>query len=211
MRQLRFSWREITGKCQPACKHCYADSRGAAHFGLEVSGQPVLGWRDRSIAASADGPRGRCWLRVVCEELGWAQGDHALTGNADADALDTLPKPRLPGMYEWTEGEWRRQRAEVMTPLPRSPCPATDAAPGPLDLDDGWWQKLRSALQQLAGTPTRRVSVDQERVDLRVHAAFSGGGATVSIRRWETVHGDLRWADISDPLGIVNSVQDRPY
>ncbi|MBA2309466.1 MAG: hypothetical protein H0W01_09270 [Pseudonocardiales bacterium] len=26
--QLRFLWLEITGKCQLACEHCYADSSG---------------------------------------------------------------------------------------------------------------------------------------------------------------------------------------
>ncbi len=176
--------------------------RAAAHFGLGVTGEPVFGWRDRSIAVAAEGTRGRRWLRVVSEQIQWAQG-HGWTGNADANVLDGLPKPRVLDVHEWAEGEWRRQRAEVMTFLPGSPCSLTDVAADPLDLDSAWWLGLGEALQRLAGSPTDRVSVDQGKVDRRVRAAF-GKGIDVRIHRWETVHGDLHWANLHTPLGILD-------
>ncbi|MDI5967667.1 aminoglycoside phosphotransferase [Streptantibioticus silvisoli] len=181
----------------------------AARFGLKVTGEPVFGWRDRSVAAvatlagpAAGGPNGGRWLRVVSEQLQWAHG-RAWTGNADAGVLHGLPKPHVLDAHEWAEGDWRRQRAEVMTLLPGSPCSPTDVAAGPLDPDNGWWKGLGSALHRLAATPTDRVAIDQEKVDRRVRAAY-GEEADVRIHRWETVHGDLHWANLLTPLGIVD-------
>jgi hypothetical protein len=61
----------------------------ADHFGLRLIGEPVFGWRLRSIGASATGPDGRLWLRVVSEYPRWACGD-GWVGNAEAN---TLPIP----------------------------------------------------------------------------------------------------------------------
>lgn len=176
--------------------------RAADHFGLTVTSDPVFGWRDRSISAPADSPEGPRWLRVLSEQPQWAHG-HAWTGNADADHLHGLPKPRMLGVHEWTEGDWRRQRAEVMTLLHGTPCSPTDTARPGIDPSDDWWNGLRDALRNLASAPTPRVSTDQEKVDLRVHAAF-GSEVEVRIQRWETVHGDLHWANLLDPLGILD-------
>jgi hypothetical protein len=173
-------------------------NRAADHFGLTVTGDPVFGWRDRSIGAAADGSR---WLRVVSEQIHGAQG-HAWTGNVDANRVRGLPKPRVLDLYEWAEGAWRRQRAEVMTLLPGTRCSPTDTARSDLDPSDSWWNLLHDALRQLAATPTQRTSTDQDKVDLRVHAAF--GDVDVRIQRWETVHGDLHWANLLAPLGILD-------
>lgn len=176
----------------------------ADHFGLRVTGEPVFGWRDRSIGAPTAGSHGCRWLRVVSEQTAWASG-HGWTGNADANAVTGLAKPRVLAVHEWAEGEWRRQRAEVMTLLPGTPCSATDTARSDLgeDLSDGWWTELRSALDRLATTTTERVGTDQEKVDRRVHAAF-GAAVDVRIQRWETVHGDLHWSNVLRPLGILD-------
>ncbi|KPI17953.1 hypothetical protein OK074_8050 [Actinobacteria bacterium OK074] len=176
--------------------------RAADHFDLTITADPVFGWRDRSISAPAVAPDGSSWLRVVSEQTQWAQG-HAWTGNADANHVHGLPKPRVLDVYEWAEGDWRRQRAEVMTILPGTPCSPTDTARPGLDPSDGWWNGLHDALLRLASTPTQRISTDQDKVDLRVHAAF-GDDADVRIQRWETVHGDLHWANLLDPLSILD-------
>ncbi|MEU9605014.1 aminoglycoside phosphotransferase [Streptomyces sp. NPDC048057] len=176
--------------------------RAAAHFDLTVTGEPAFGWRDRSISAPADSPHGARWLRVVSEQIEWARG-HGWAGNADANEVVGVPKPRVLGVHEWDEGDWRRQRAEVMTLVPGTPCSSTDTAPSGLDPSDTWWGQLHQALQRLAETATDRVSTDQEKVDRRVRAAF-GEGTEVRIRRWETVHGDLHWANLFDPLAVVD-------
>ncbi|WP_405616521.1 hypothetical protein [Streptomyces sp. NBC_01508] len=101
-------------------------------------------------------------------------------------------------VHEWAEGEWRRQRAEVMTLVPGTPCSPTDTAQPGLDPSEDWWQGLNEALRVLAATPTERVSIDQIKVDRRVQAAF-GTDAETGIQRWETVHGDLHWANLLTP------------
>ncbi|WP_328915293.1 MULTISPECIES: aminoglycoside phosphotransferase [unclassified Streptomyces] len=178
--------------------------RAAAHFVLAVAAEPVFGWRDRSVGAPADGPHGRRWLRVVSEQPQWARGP-GWTGNTDANVLLGLPKPRVLATHEWAEGEWRHQRAEVMTFMPGTPVSPSDAAPPGLgqDLSPAWWTGLRNALARLAPTVTDRVNADQAKVDRRVEAAF-GTGVRVRVRRWETVHGDLHWANLLNPLGILD-------
>src|SRR5262245_52843967 len=119
--------------------------RAAVHFGLTLTAEPVFGWLDRSIGAFADGPFGRCRLRVVSERPQWAYG-RAWTGNVDANTLTDLPKPRVLAVHEWAEGDWRRQRAEVLTHLPGTPLSPTDAAGHDTDPPDAWWTDLKDAL-----------------------------------------------------------------
>ncbi|EDY48845.1 hypothetical protein [Streptomyces clavuligerus] len=176
--------------------------RAAAHFGLTVTGEPGFGWRDRSISAPTHSPDGPRWLRVVSEQTQWAHG-HGWTGNTDANALEGLPKPHVLGIYEWDEADWRRQRAEVMTLMPGTPCSPTDTAPPGLDPPSTWWTDLRQALQHLAATTTDRISTDQDKIDHRVRAAF-GEDVEIRIDRWETVHGDLHWANLLSPLTILD-------
>jgi len=174
----------------------------ADHFGLAVTAEPVFGWRDRSVGARTDGPQGRRWLRVVSEQPQWAQGP-GWTGNADANDVPGVPKPRVLAGYEWDEGGWRRQRAEVMTLMPGAPCSTTDTPQPGTDPPDAWWAGLRIGLRSLAATVTDRVSIDQDKVDRRVRTAF-GEDVRVPIQRWETVHGDLHWANLLNPLGILD-------
>ncbi|MDT0305866.1 aminoglycoside phosphotransferase [Streptomyces sp. DSM 44917] len=177
--------------------------RAAHHFDVTTAAAPAFGWLLRSIGAPADGADGPVWLRVVSEELRWARG-HAWTGNAEANALSGLPKPRLLDSYEWDEGDWRRQRAEVLTLLPGTPCSATPEAHPGIDPPAPWWAALRYALSRLAGMSTDRVSIDQEKVDQRIRDAF-GPVPQIRIERWETVHADLHWANLlNDPLGILD-------
>lgn len=177
--------------------------QAAHHFGLTVMAEPTFGWLLRSIGAPADGAAGRVWLRVVSERPEWANG-RVWTGNADANALRGLPKPRLLDVHEWAEGDWRRQRAEVLTLLPGTPCSATASAPPGLTPPAPWWKDLQDTLSRLAGTSTSRVSIDQEKVDHRVGDAF-GSSTVVRIERWETVHADLHWGNLLvGPFGLVD-------
>lgn len=178
-------------------------ARAAAHFAIEIEGEPAFGWRLRSIGAparNADGePR---WLRVVSEFPEWASGEF-WTGNADANTLPaTIPRPRVEATTEWTDG--RRQRAELATRLPGQPCSTDDAPVGPLRLGPAWWSALRRTLATLAATPTRRVHADQERVSYRIRRAF-GDQVDTYVDRWETVHSDLHWNNLMQPeFGLLD-------
>jgi hypothetical protein len=174
--------------------------RAAHHFDLAVTGEPVFGWRLRSISAPATGASGERWLRVVSQEPEWATGEH-WTGTVDADAIADIRKPRVLDVYEWTDG--RCQRAEVMTYLPGKPCSPTDALRGQPDLSARWWADLDGAIATLASTPTHRVNADQDKVTRRIRERF--GDVDTTVTRWATVHGDLHWSNLLRPrFGLLD-------
>jgi hypothetical protein len=169
-------------------------AHAARHFGLTVVGPPKLGWMDRSIGAPVEGP---LWLRVVSEEPQWV-GDAFWTGNAAANAFAILSKPRVLDVYEWED--WRHQRAELMTLMPGSPCSPAEA----LHLPDEWWVELRRTTDAIAAMPTDRVNADQAEVSGRIHQHF-GNSVNPAVHRWETAHGDLRWANLMGPgFGLLD-------
>lgn len=175
--------------------------RAAVHFGLELVGVPRLGWMDRSIGAVAGRGGEQFWLRVVSENRRWIDGNF-WTGNLDANVFVGLAKPRVLDVYEWEES--RQQRAEVLTLLPGSPCSPTDALREPIDLSDAWWAELRRTVDVVASTPTKRVYADQELVSSRIRQRFGDSVAPV-VSQWETVHGDLHWANLMGPgFGLLD-------
>lgn len=176
-------------------------AHAAHHFGLTVTGQPVYGWRLRSIGAQATGTGGQRWLRVVAEQPEWAHGEH-WTGNADANAITGINKPQVLDAHEWSDG--RRQRAEVMTYLVGRPCSRHDVLRADLTLSGQWWTDLRHALGALSTIKTRRVHAGQDRISQRIRERF-GTDVDCTIERWETAHGDLHWANLLCPqFGLLD-------
>lgn len=177
-------------------------SAAADRFGLIVTGSPVWGWRDRSAGARTAGAAGPRWLRVVTDDVRWAHGDW-WTGNSDANTITGVTKPTVLGTAEWEEGP-RRVRAEVMTLVPGHPCSPADILTRELRLPRQWWPELRRSLHVLAATPTSRECVSAAMLADRLRSRF---GIDVSSRavRWETVHGDLHWANLHQPqLAMVD-------
>lgn len=172
--------------------------RAADRFGVQVVGEPVMGWRLRSIGARADSAAGPRWLRVVSEYPEYAGGE-ALTGNTDAAALGLPTIPRVLEVWQW-QADGRVQRAELSTLLPGRPVSDTDVlATDPL-LPEAWWGELRSLLEVLRSAPTGRVGQDQEAVSDRTRRMLS---VEVQVAAWETTHGDLHWGNLMrDPFGL---------
>lgn len=173
----------------------------AEHFELEITGQPIFGWRLRSIGARVNASGGERWLRVVSQERRWAQGD-AWTGTVDANAITEVPKPRVLDVFEWDEG--RKQRAEVMTLMPGQPCSPTDTLRSSLSLPDAWWSDLTQAIAILADTTTDRTNSNQQQVTQRITERF-GDIIDTTVHHWETVHGDLHWSNLMQPqFGLLD-------
>jgi hypothetical protein len=173
----------------------------ANRFGLTVTGEPIMGWRLRSISAPAARKDRPYWLRVVSQEPEWAQGD-SWTGTLDANRIEGIPKPRVLDVAEWQEG--RKQRAEVMTMMPGEPCSPSDVLRSPIDLPAQWWANLGQSLDILAGTSTTRTNTDQSRVTQRIRERF-GDDVEITVDQWETVHGDLHWSNLVGPsFGLLD-------
>ncbi|TDD50819.1 aminoglycoside phosphotransferase [Saccharopolyspora elongata] len=176
-------------------------ARAAEHFGVTVAGEPVFGWRLRSASAPANSPDGCHWLRVVSEQIQWAQGDW-WTGNTDANTITGIHKPHVVDVVEWEIPEVRRQRAELMTYVPGRPCSGSDALRADVDLPSGWWSELRRSLDVIRVTPTARIRKDEPAIRKAVRDAL---GVSIELREWETVHGDLHWANLLQPeFGILD-------
>lgn len=176
-------------------------ARAAEHFGVVVTGEPLLGWIDRSISAPVRKGSTDYWLRVVSEDKQWIGGDF-WTGNLDANVWTDLAKPRVLDVHEWEE--WRQQRAELMTRLPGRPCSPTDALRAEVDLSDEWWAELRRTTDTVAATPTERVNSTQDKVTERLARHF-GDAVDPTVHEWETVHGDVHWANLLHPrFGLLD-------
>lgn len=166
----------------------------ANHFSVELAGEPVFGWRDRTIGSRVDGER---WLRVSWAHSQWAEGNY-WTGNQDASTIVNVPKPAVLSLHEWEEEGGDRNRAEMMTLVTEGVCSESQELRVDLDLPDQWWQSLRVALLNLSTHKTERTITNQEKVAGRL-LAFFGSAIDPQITEWTTAHGDLNWTNLTAP------------
>jgi len=152
---------------------------------------------DNAIGARATRANDEFWLRVVSEEPEWARG-HSWTGNLDANTLIGIAKPRVLDILEWSEHDWRNQRAELLTALTGAACSSTDVLRQPPQVAASWWSALTASLNLLGAVRTQRVHADQDRVTARIHERF-GTTVVTKVDTWTTAHGDFHWANLMTP------------
>jgi hypothetical protein len=179
-------------------------AHASSHFGLAVGGEPVFGWRLRSISASAKRHDQPVWLRVTSERPQWLPGDF-WTGNTDASVFTDLAKPLVLDVTEWDDNQaQRRVRAEVMTMMAGQVCSPTDVLRQTLRLPTAWWDELRRTLAIVGRQATPRLSIDRDKLTRRFHAEF-GDRSEPRVEKWETIHGDLHWANLLAPdFGLLD-------
>ncbi|WP_017612128.1 hypothetical protein [Nocardiopsis salina] len=176
--------------------------QAAGGFGLDLVGEPVFGWHDRTIGAPARGPGGDRWVRVTSEFPAWAHGEF-WTGNADASALTGVARPEVVEVAEWDDPP-RRVRAEAATLLPGRVCSPTPFLSEAPETSARWWVDLRGALDRLAEQDTDRVAVDQDTITRRL-VVFFGDAIDPTVQKWTTAHADLHWNNVLGPdLGILD-------
>jgi len=170
----------------------------AATLQVELVGRPVPGLQGRTIGAQVRGSETDQWLRVVTEPPGWGFG--ALwTGNFDANQVTSVPHPKVHEVKEWDDSPTgRRVRAELMGLAPGSAIAADMVLRAPVTLDESWWRQLGASLTALATQPTERECLGPELLTRRLLAGF---GVVVDLRAvvWSTAHGDLHWANLTNP------------
>ncbi len=169
---------------------------GADALRVDLAGEPVCGLRNRTVGCPVTTSKGERWMRVVTEPAQWATGP-AWAGNVDANAITGVRKPAVLDVAEWDESG-RRVRAELMTLAPGTRVSTDMALRWHVDLDDEWWNELRSSLDTLAVHPTDRVCLDEQFAQRRLLAAF---GVEIDTARLtcSTAHGDVHWANITAP------------
>lgn len=172
-------------------------TKAASEACATVAGEPVFGWRERTIGARVDTLDGPLWLRVVSEQQQWAEGEF-WTGNADATIVAGVAKPRVLRHWEWTDGEYRL-RAELMTVVAGRRCSTTPELYESLPLPKHWWRDLHTSLDALAGTRTDRTHLSQADVSHRIRVFFGDRVADPTVGRWVPAHTDLHWANLMAP------------
>jgi hypothetical protein len=183
--------------------------RACEHFGAALDGEPIEGLDVRSVSVRVVVGSVPRWLRVGAEWHRWVQdsdtADH-WTGIPDSNAVVGVPKPLILGSTEWDEDQDRRVRADLMTLMPGRPCSDTDELRQPLDLPEAWWNDLRRSVDLIRQTQTSRFATRGERPSTRVRKVFGDTIADAfSPTRWETMHGDLHWANVLGPeLGVLD-------
>lgn len=134
---------------------------------------------------------------MVSQETAWEQGP-AWTASIEANQIEGVAKPHVLDVFEWVEQSWRIQRAEVSTLMPGQPC-SMEPAPRQLSIPPpNWWADLRRSFIHIANTPTTRSHADQASVDSRIRKRF-GPHVDTTVTAWETVHGDIHWANLMGP------------
>lgn len=174
------------------------------HYRVTVTAAPTFGWRLKTISAPVVQAGGQqYWLRVLSQETQWAH-DHDWTGNHDANVITGFNKPYVVDVFEWSEGQWREQRAELMTTISGTVCSPTDVLRHPPNVTEDWWSQLNNALQIVAAVPTDRARYTQDEITTNIHERF-GTGIDTTVTAWETAHGDLHWANLTyDDFAILD-------
>lgn len=176
--------------------------KAANHFRVILKGEPVYGWRDRSIGSRVEGGKGRYWLRVVSEHCDWVKQEW-WEGNVTADEIEGIPKPKVFNFFEWSEGE-TQFRTEIMSFVEGKVCSPTPELRQYWDLPDSWWKELRVSLDAISTWSTDRMKTKQEKVTHRF-LVFYGDELDSTVTRWSTAHGDFHWGNLMAPkLSIID-------
>lgn len=179
-----------------------AFARLAQDLAVHIDGDPVFGWRDRSIGGPVERAGERLWLRVVWARRAWARGLW-WTGNEDASAIAAVRKPAVVEVLEHGQGGVVL-RAELMTRVPGAPCAVASVLDARPALDAEWWDALHGDLTLLSRARTTRMALDPDSVRRRV-AVFFGHEVHTDVGTWRPAHGDLHWGNLhADGFAIVD-------
>lgn len=182
---------------------CRVLADGAERLGVELSGEPLFSWCDRTVGSRAQGDSGPVWIRATAEHHTWTQG-LMWTGNSDAAVLTDVAKPTVLARVEWDEPPVGLY-AEVMTLAASPACSPTPVLRCDLDLDEEWWTRLADSLARLAAYETKRIAYRRSNFERHLRVRFGRRLESVTPVEWAVAHTDLHWANVTCPeLSILD-------
>ena len=177
-----------------------AHHRAAAEFAVTITGEPLWGWRGRTIGAKTTAPDGAAaWLRVLSAPEEKAGGKLWEGTARAAKAMPRVAKPALLAERDWTADGFA-YRAEL-TAFAADPVLSLDPVMREeVQLTDAWFTELRRSLDLIAAVPTDRSVIGQDYLN-RAMPAFLGleAGPATTAEVWSTAHGDLHLANLTGP------------
>ncbi|WP_232794847.1 aminoglycoside phosphotransferase family protein [Kitasatospora sp. NRRL B-11411] len=175
-----------------------AHATAATRLRVTCTGHPVWGFAGSTIGRRA----GAHWLRVAATSpTSTRTPGHGITG-AEALLPASIPRPRLHGTHDWTDGGhgYQADLLDYITNPIVSSRPNLTTNPR---LPDLWWYSLRRAVEDLAAVDGVRTTVRNTWIE-RAFPQFLGIPAPTTIHR-ATGHGDLHWANLTGPtLTIID-------
>lgn len=164
----------------------------------------LVGVEGDTEAWSADGRSlgrpalGDQWLRVATMPAQTADAASWDGAEAAENAIAaSVPRPRLHGAHNWSEDDFV-YRAELYDRIHERPLSETALPPADLRLPAAWWTSLRTALAEVAATPTERVAIRQQHLD-RSMPTFLETDLDTWAPEWSTAHAALRWPHLTAP------------
>ncbi|MBG7702434.1 hypothetical protein HCJ76_31240 [Streptomyces sp. MC1] len=190
----------------------YTERRMRAHHAraakaLDVQVEPgaeFWGWAGRTLGAPARTADGQpAWLRLVSAPEVKAAGklwDGALDAQHAFGDLDGH-RPALLAVHDAVD-DGTAYRAELSVRADQPVLSDDPILQHDLLLPDSWWRELAGTLQKVAAADTDRIAVRQQYMD-RVIPEFLGIPAP-AVTCWTTAHGDVHWANLTEPLRILD-------
>lgn len=177
-----------------------AHHRAATDFAVTITGEPVWGWRGRTIGAKTTGPDdGPAWLRVLSAPEEKASGKLWEGTALAAKAMPEVAKPALLAEQDWTADRFA-YRAEL-TAFAADPVLSPDPVlREEVELSDAWFAELRRSLALIAAVPTDRSVIGQDYLNRAMPRFLSlEVGSATTAEAWSTAHGDLHPANLTGP------------
>tara|TARA_R110000868_G_scaffold162329_12_gene393516 strand:+ start:40414 stop:41232 length:819 start_codon:yes stop_codon:yes gene_type:complete len=169
----------------------------AARFGYNCFGAPSFGWHNKSVGLRATHPNQArtLWVKLFAEEFEAANG-REWEGEATAAEFELRSKPALVAIHDYPTNEI----VERLIVTDFASAPIAGDSPWQIrnadEVDDNYLADLNETLGSLQQIETDRVNTRYDLVRRRV-AEVWGVPVDEEICRWETVHGDLHWANLT--------------
>lgn len=176
----------------------------AAQHGLACEGEPAFGWHDKSIGSKARTSDNRLvWVKLISAPMGKDTG-REWDGEKSAGDIQLADKPTLIQVHDSSDGVTAFR--VIVLELAQDPTvgPSPWKLERPDEIDTAYLVRLRSALRELRTIPTERVNTRFDLVRRRVQERWDVQ-VSESHCMWETIHGDLHWANLTSPaLAILD-------
>lgn len=176
-----------------------AQQHAADQFGRTPAGEPVWGWRGRTIGSRAEDADGPAWLRIQSTRADQA-GGKIWEGTELANRLmPNLAKPALLELRDWElDGfAYRAELTEFITDPVCSPDPILRTE---LELPAEWFDELRANLAIIAAVDTDRTVISQDYLDRTMPRFLDvAAGRATRAPAWTTAHGDVHFANLTAP------------
>ena len=166
-------------------------------LGLKKASIIKYGWHQKSASCKVLTKKNQeAWVRVNSISLNQTP-NKLWTGIKDSHEIPINNKPVLLNQFEWKTKD-RLWKAELMSYVKDGATSKTPELTANIELSESWIKNLQIALETIGNHSTNRVCIRQELINRRLAERY-GKKTNTQIDKWVTAHGDIHWANITQP------------